>query len=129
MKVYEPIELEMQLPTQLTGDTPVYMHCRGYVARVIESRLPFAKPSLAAAFLDYKVRYSTRAEKDAAPVLDASASDFKHLMNNMLAAVIGNAELLLSEPQSDFVQQCATRIKEAAEHAAAELNRRTEGKT
>lgn len=129
MKVYEPIEVEMQLPPQITGDTPVFLYCRGYVARIVEPKLPFAKPGLAATFLDYKVRYATKAGKEIAPVVDPAASDFRHLMNNMLAAVIGNAELILSEPQNEFVQQCATRIKDAAEHAAAELNRRTEGKT
>jgi hypothetical protein len=126
MKEFDSVELEMQLPEQITGKTPVYLHCRGYIARVIHPRMPFAAPELAAAFLDYKVRYSTKAGRDVAPIIDASASDFRHVMNNMLAAVIGNAELILSEPQNEFVQQCAERIKQAAEHAAAELNRRTE---
>jgi hypothetical protein len=124
---YEPVEVEMQLPKQLTGDTPVFLNCRGYIARVVETRMPFAKPELAAAFLDFKVRYSTRAEKDAAPVLDTSANDTRHLLNNMLAAIIGNSELLLASDSQNpqFIRQCAERIMKAAEHAAEELNKRT----
>src|SRR6478672_2529260 len=49
-----PLDVKLQLPTSLTGESKVQLLCSGYVVRTIEPRLPFTEGQVAATFLHFQ---------------------------------------------------------------------------
>ncbi len=121
-----PIEIALQLPAALTGDSPVRVLCLGYVVRTIEPQLPSDEVQLAATFVDYRLVSS-----DAGPSgelrraqLLASRGDvatLAHRLNTMLSVIMGNAELLLLDAGNEARVRAFCLQTRQVTHEAATL--------
>jgi len=117
-----PLDVKLQLPTALTGESKVQLLCSGYVVRAIEPRLPFAHGQLAATFLHFelsngKAGSSLRQAQQVA--VRGEAGKLVHRLNTLLFVILGNAELLLAKPGDEKkVRNYTVQMQQAAEEAA-----------
>jgi hypothetical protein len=117
-----PVDVKLQLPAALTGDSKVQLLCSGYVVRSIESRLPFVDAQLAATFLHFqlsngKAGSSLRQAQQLA--VRGDPGKLIHRLNTLLFVILGNAELLLAKPGDEKkVRTSASQMHQAAEEAA-----------
>jgi hypothetical protein len=109
---FAPVEVILQVPQQLSGDTPVTLLCQGLIVRTTQARFPTLKIGLAAHLNDFRLASGA--------VMSQSASgDVLHNFTNLLAIVIGNSELILSQDNlPNELQRSALRIKKTAQQAA-----------
>jgi signal transduction histidine kinase len=122
------VEVVLQLPRQLSGDVAMNLYCRGYIVRTLEPRFLLARHGLAVAFLEYRLLGNE--ERPAGQMRQAQLElpraqmtpDTVHQLNDLLAIVLGNSELILSHPAlPPDVRESLIRIQEAGERAAALL--------
>ena len=127
---FSPIEFRLQLPEALTGTGEVTLICAGYVVRQVNGHVAKERPRIAAAFLGYELADGQQGEDQLRAayrrMFRRDMAGLSHKLNNWLAIIMGNADLLLE--QGENPQQCALRIREAAHQASEflkEFNRKT----
>lgn len=118
LEPFSPIEFRLRLPEVLTGESEVTLLCAGYVVREIEQDRH--KPKVAAAILGYEVADGRQDEDQLREayrrLFRREVAGLSHKMNNLLAIMMGNAEMILDAGADPKV--CAKRIRDAAQSAA-----------
>ncbi len=118
------IEITLQLPAALTGDSVVRLLCLGHVVRSVEPRSRTDETQVAATFVDYRLangKAGALPELRQAQLL-ASRGDIArlaHRINSLLSIIMGDAELILMDPSNETkVRLCCVRTRQATQEAA-----------
>ena len=118
LEPFSPIEFRLRLPEALTGDGEVALLCAGYVVREVEQ--DHHRPTIAAAFLGYEVADGKQGEDQLREayrrLFRREVAGLSHKINNLLAIMMGNAEMILDAGADP--KQCAERIRDAAQSAS-----------
>lgn len=118
LEPFSPIEFRLRLPEILTGESEVVLLCAGYVVRQVNGEQH--RPRVAAAFLGYEVADGRPEEGQLREayrrLFRREMAGFSHKINNLLAIMMGNAEMILDAGADPKV--CATRIRDAAQSAS-----------
>ncbi len=120
-----PIEITMQLPPALTGDSTVRLLCSGHVVRSDEPPMLLGEAKVAATFFDYRLtngKAGPAGELRQAQLLATreDAAKLAHRLNTLLCVLMGNAELLLLEPGNESkVRTFCLQTRQATEEAAS----------
>lgn len=116
--------LRFVVPRELAGEAPVEITCNAFVIR--QEPLPHAERerSIAAAFLDFRPRYEeTRREAQFQQMVTAESPEHTaallHQLNNQLAMIVGNCDLVSPHIGEPAVRNTMETIKSAALRAAA----------
>lgn len=106
------IELSVQVPSQLTGPTPVRIFATAYVVRVSQPARWMRNSRIAASFLQFRLPPAEAARLRGDPPLYPGA---QHQLFNWLAVILGNCELLLGRTDlATDVRAGISRIQDAA---------------
>ncbi len=120
-----PIEVLMQLPPELTGDSAVRLLCLGHVVRSEESPTASGEAQMAATFVDFRLangKAGPSGELRQAQLVAARGeiATLAHRLNTLLCIIMGNAELLLLDPKDEAkVRSLSLQTRHATEEAAA----------
>lgn len=93
LRTLAPVEIKFQVPPEVSGGAPLEVLCRGYVARILGSRLPLVKNRFGVAVADY--RLLDRALDGQEIVTRWATPALVHEVLNLLEVVQGNTELAL----------------------------------
>lgn len=118
LEPFSPIEFRLRLPQALTGPGEVVLLCAGYVVRQVGEE--HHRPRVAAAFVGYEVANGKPGEDQLREayrrLFRREVAGLSHKMNNLLAIMMGNAELMLETGRDPKVY--AERIRDAAQQAS-----------
>ncbi len=118
-----PIEVLLDLPVSLAGDSGVRLLCLGHVVRSKEQN-GSGKAQVAATFFDYRLadgKAGPSGELRQAQLVatQGNVAALAHRLNTLLCIIMGNAELLLLEPgNAEHVRSFSLQTRHASEEAA-----------
>ncbi len=123
-----PIEIKVQLPPELTGDSTVSLLCLGHVVRTVEQPEDSSEEVQAAAtFFDYRLaegKAGLSAELRQAQLLATRGhvATLARRLNTLLCIIMGNTELALLDPgiQTRLRSLCV-QSQQATKEAASVL--------
>lgn len=112
------IELMLPLPPEISGEASVTVLCGAYVARVERSTARNGS-TVGAAFVDLRLMQAARGPRATLHGRGHRAAAAVHGINNALAVIVGNCELLLARAELDNgTRKSLLRIKESAQRAS-----------
>ncbi len=119
-----PIEIKVQLPQVLTGDSTVSLLCLGHVVRTVDASEASEQVQAAATFFDYRLvegKAGVSGELRQAQLLATrgNVTTLAQRLNTLLCIIMGNTELLMLEHGGlaevrSFCTQSERAIQEAA---------------
>ena len=119
LEPFSPIEFRLRLPEELTGAGEVTLLCAGYVVRQLGEGAP-ERPRIAATFLGYELADGVQGEDQLRAayrrMFRRDMAGLSHKLNNLLAVIVGHADLMLSEGAD--TRRCALQIRQAAQSAS-----------